>query len=148
MAWPATDPVVSCADGIAACHMNIKVIFQMNQWETGRKAEQLAAAYLRARGYHIWTCNWRSGKKELDLIAIFRGELVIVEVKSRIGNQVNLPSEVVDHKKQQHIILAADAFIRYHNSKRPTRFDVIAVIYGAGEVKIEHTENAFFPGVE
>lgn len=120
----------------------------MNHYETGRSAEQLASAYLRARGYFIWKSNWRSGKKELDLVAIHKGTLVIVEVKSRIGNQVNLPSEVVDHKKQRNIILAADAFIRYYNSRRPTRFDVIAVIYGAGGVKIEHTENAFFPGVE
>lgn len=120
----------------------------MNQWKTGRSAEQLAAAYLRARGYQIWKSNWRSGKKELDLVAIHRGELVIVEVKSRVGNQVNLPSEVIDSKKQQHIILAADAFIRFHNSRMPTRFDVIAVIYSGGGVEIEHVENAFYPGVE
>ena len=120
----------------------------MNQWETGRRAEELAAAYLRDRGYHIWKSNWRSGKKELDLVAIHRGELVIVEVKSRIENQVNLPSEVIDHQKQRNIIKAADAFIRFHQSTRPTRFDVIAVIFSGGGVKIEHIENAFFPGVE
>jgi putative endonuclease len=82
-------------------------------------------------------------------VAIHRGELVVVEVKSRSGNQVNLPSEVVDPKKQRNMILAADAFIRFHNSRMPTRFDVIAVIYNAGGgVKIEHIENAFYPGVE
>ncbi len=40
----------------------------MNQWKTGRHAERLAAAYLRTRGYRIWKSNWRSGKKELDLV--------------------------------------------------------------------------------
>ncbi|MEN8226690.1 MAG: YraN family protein [Bacteroidota bacterium] len=120
----------------------------MNQWDTGRGAERLAAAYLRAKGYYIWKSNWRSGKKELDLVAIHKGELVIVEVKSRVGNQVNLPSEVVHPKKQRNIILAAEAFIRYHNSKRPTRFDVIAVVYSSRGVEIEHIENAFFPEVE
>ena len=120
----------------------------MNQCETGRGAEKLAAAYLRARGYRIWKSNWRSGKKELDLVAIDRGELVIVEVKSRVGNLVNIPSEVVGQKKQRHIVLAADAFIRYHNWRKPTRFDVIAVIYNAGGVEIEHIENAFVPECE
>lgn len=120
----------------------------MNQWETGRRAEELAAAYLQDRGYHIWKCNWRSGKKELDLVAIYQGELVIVEVKSRFMNQVNLPSEVVNHQKQRNIIKATDAFIRFHNSLRPTRFDVIAVIYTGEGVEIEHIKNAFFPGVE
>ena len=128
--------------------MKKKVIIRMNQWETGRSAEQVAAAYLRARGYHIWKSNWRSGKKELDLVAIHRGELVVVEVKSRVGNQVNLPSEVVHPGKQRNIIRAAEAFIRYHNCRRPTRFDVIAVIYDARGVEIEHIENAFYPEVE
>ena len=120
----------------------------MNQIKSGKNAEQLAAAYLRARGYCILKSNWRSGKKELDLVAVHKGRLVIVEVKSRAGNQVNLPSEVIDQKKQRNIILAADAFIRFHNSRMPTRFDVIAVIYTGDGVEIEHIENAFYPGVE
>lgn len=120
----------------------------MNQCETGRGAEQVAAAFLRARGYRIWKSNWRSGKRELDLVAIHKGELVIIEVKSRVGNQVNLPSEVIHPKKQRNIVRAAEAFIRFHNSKMPTRFDVIAVIYDANGVEIEHIENAFYPQVE
>ena len=120
----------------------------MNQCEIGRGAEQLAAAYLRARGYRIWKSNWRSGKKELDLVAIHKGELVIIEVKSRVGNQVNLPSEVIHPKKQRNIVRATEAFIRYHNCLMPTRFDVIAVIYNNGGIEIEHIENAFYPHVE
>ena len=120
----------------------------MNKCEKGRNAEQLAARFLMARGYRIWKTNWRWGKKELDIVALHGGELVIVEVKSRDGNAVNHPSKVVHLKKQRNIILAADAFIRFHNSRRPTRFDVIAVIYTSGGVEIEHIENAFFPETE
>lgn len=120
----------------------------MNNCEKGKSAEQLAARFLMARGYRIWKTNWRWGKKELDIVALHAGELVIVEVKSRVGNAVNHPSEVVNLKKQRNIILAADAFIRLYNSRRPTRFDVIAVIYTSGGVEIEHIENAFFPEVE
>ncbi len=61
----------------------------MNQCKTGRKAERVAADYLRARGYRIWKTNWRWGKRELDLVTLYRNELVIVEVKSRVGNPVN-----------------------------------------------------------
>jgi len=120
----------------------------INQCETGRKAEQLVARYLTARGYRIWKTNWRWGRKELDLVATHHGELVIVEVKCSVENQVNSPSEVVDQRKQRHIILAAEAFIWLHNIKMPTRFDVIGVIYNSGHAKIEHIENAFLPGVE
>lgn len=120
----------------------------MNQCDTGRKAEKVAAAYLRARGYHIWKSNWRWGKRELDLVTTYRNELVIVEVKARVQNQVNLPWEVVGPAKQRNIVLATDAFIRLYDCRRPTRFDVIGVSYNSAGLKIEHIENAFFASVE
>ena len=120
----------------------------MNQYEKGREAEHLAARYLRARGYRIWKTNWRWGRKELDLVTLYRDELVIVEVKARIGNTVNDPSEVVDGAKQRNIVLATEAFIRLYDCRRPTRFDVIAVIHNSEGMEIEHVENAFFPKVE
>jgi putative endonuclease len=120
----------------------------MNQCKTGRNAEQVAAGYLKARGYRIWKCNWRWGNKELDLVTLHRNELVIVEVKSRIENAVNDPSVVIDRIKERNIVLAAEAFIRLHGCSRPTRFDVIAVIYRNSGMEIEHLENAFYPGVD
>jgi len=122
--------------------------YTMNQCHKGKRAEQYAARYLRARGYRIWKSNWRWGKRELDLVTLHRGELVIVEVKARDGNSVNDPAEVVDPAKQRNIVLATDAFIRLYDCRRPTRFDVIGVAYGADGVEIEHIENAFIPGVE
>ena len=121
---------------------------EMNACDKGRGAEMLAAGYLRARGYRIWKSNWRWGKKELDLITLHRNELVIVEVKARMDNAVNDPSEVVDPVKQRNMVLAADAFIRLHGCCRPTRFDVIAVIYRGSDVEIEHIGNAFYPVVD
>jgi len=120
----------------------------MNQFKSGRNAEMVAAGYLKTRGYRIWKTNWRWGKRELDLVALFRNELVIVEVKSRAGNAVNDPSVVVDRIKERNIVLAAEAFIRLHGCRYPTRFDVIAVIYGSSGMEIEHLENAFYPTVE
>lgn len=120
----------------------------MNQCKAGRNAEKAAAGYLQARGYRIWKTNWRWGRRELDLVTLHRHELVIVEVKARVGNAVNDPSVVVDREKERNIILAADAFIRLHGCCRPTRFDVIAVIYSGSGMEIEHTENAFYPTAE
>ena len=120
----------------------------MNQCKTGRNAENAAAGYLRSRGYQIWKTNWRWGKRELDLVTLYRNELVIVEVKSRVGNSVNDPAEVIDQAKERNIVLAADAFIRLHGCCHPTRFDVIAVIYDGSGMEIEHMENAFYPTVE
>jgi putative endonuclease len=128
--------------------INVHVPDRMNQCEKGRMAERLAARFLRTRGYRIWKTNWRWGKRELDLVTLFRGELVIVEVKAMDGNPVNHPSEVVDRCKQRNIVLATEAFIRIYNCRLPTRFDVFAVRYNPAGVEIEHVENAFFPEAE
>ena len=120
----------------------------MNQCEIGRKAEGVAAEYLRARGYRIWKSNWYWGKKELDLVTLYRNELVIVEVKARVDNPVNLPWEVVDQNKQRNIVLATAAFIRLYDCHHPTRFDVIGVSYQGTGMEIEHIENAFYASVE
>lgn len=120
----------------------------MNPCDKGSHAEKVAAGYLRARGYRIWKTNWRWGKKELDMITLHRNELVIVEVKSRMDNAVNDPLEVVDPVKQRNLVLAAEAFIRLHGCCRPTRFDVVAVVYRGSGLEIEHIENAFYPVVE
>lgn len=108
----------------------------------------MAARYLRARGYRIWKSNWRSGHRELDLVALYQNQLIIVEVKARDGNPVNEPSEVVDPVKQRNIVLATESFIRRYDCHYPTRFDVVAVIYHAGGFEIEHLENAFYAAVE
>ena len=55
---------------------------------------------------------------------------------------------VVDPVKERNIVLAAEAFIRLHGCNRPTRFDVIAVVYEGSGMEIEHLENAFYPFVE
>lgn len=120
----------------------------MNNLERGRDAERIAARYLISMGYRILRTNWRWGRKELDLVALHRGILVIIEVKSMHGNRVNHPWEVVDSMKQRNIVLAADAYIRRYRCRWPTRFDVMAVIYHARGVEIGHIENAFYPGVE
>ena len=120
----------------------------MNHCKTGRNAEQLAARFLRARGYCILKTNWRWGKKELDIVATHGGVLIVVEVKSMVDNQVNHPYEVVDQRKQRNLVRAAEGFIRVFNSRIPTRFDVIAVIYHGGQVEIEHIKDAFRPEIE
>lgn len=120
----------------------------MNTHEKGLRAEQVAAGYLKARGYTIWKTNWRWGRKELDLVALHRNELIIVEVKASVESDINDPSEVVGPGKQRNIVLAAEAFIRLHDCHYATRFDVISVLYERENVEIEHYENAFYPMAE
>ena len=115
--------------------------------ETGRKAEVIAEELLKGKGYKILHRNWRFYQKELDIVASFNKTLIIVEVKSRIQNFGEPPSESVTISKMKHIVDAAEAYIFRYNIQDEIRFDVIAVSFYGEEFFTEHIEGAFIPGV-
>ena len=49
----------------------------------GNLGEQKAKEYLLNNGYQILEKNWKHQKYEIDIIAIDREELVIIELKTR-----------------------------------------------------------------
>ena len=51
--------------------------------EFGIEGEDKAANYLIREGYIILDRNWRSGHKELDIVAEKDGTLVVLEVKTQ-----------------------------------------------------------------
>jgi putative endonuclease len=114
--------------------------------ELGRKGEMEALVYLKQKGFEIKEVNYKIGKLEIDIIAIDKNELVIVEVKTRGRNDIINPEEAVTQKKQQHLIKAAHQYITSHNTQLNTRFDIVTVIYQDG-TKIEHIADAFYPKV-
>ncbi len=113
----------------------------------GKEGEEEAAAYLAANGYVIRHRNWRSGKKELDIVAEYRGEIVVVEVKTRRGRQFGNPEAAVTDRKIRHILTSTDAYLKTFEVDLPVRFDVIAVTGSQAPFHIEHIENAFYPPV-
>ena len=46
--------------------------------ELGKEGEDEAVRYLETKGYRICHRNWRSGRKELDIVAEHQGELIVV----------------------------------------------------------------------
>ncbi|HPT32529.1 MAG TPA: YraN family protein [Prolixibacteraceae bacterium] len=112
--------------------------------ETGDTAEHVARGYLEEKGYKILNTNWRVGHLELDIVAQDGDELVIVEVKSRMGEPFEHPVDALSDKKIKKVITAAEAWIQFHNWPGETRFDLILVtINGSNEFEIEHYDDAF-----
>ena len=122
----------------------------MTKAETGRRGEDLAVELLESKGYRVLDRNYRWQREEVDVVAFQPtpaddgGVIVFVEVKARRGTGYGRPEAAVDAAKQQAVMRVAEAYLHERRlMPSPTRFDVVAVLFGAGEPEIEHFENAF-----
>lgn len=111
----------------------------------GNKGEMLASRYLLDKGYAIHHHNWRSGHKEIDIIAQQRDTLVFVEVKSRASEEYGNAYDAVTDKKIALLISAAQAYLQKNKIDLKFRFDIITVIGCNEPYRIEHIEDAFYP---
>jgi putative endonuclease len=113
--------------------------------ELGIIGEELAANMLAQKGYTILHKNWNLHKGyELDIVAMKDNVVVFSEVKTRKSESLQKPEEAVNARKIQHIIKAANFYIKYYHIDAVIRFDIIAIVYkNANEYKINHIENAF-----
>lgn len=121
---------------------------------TGRQAlgasgEAVVAAWYEGRGYVVRERNWRSGHGELDLIVSRGGQLVFVEVRSRVGvvDPVVL-YQSVGHGKRRVLGRTARAYLRGVGGRRycSWRFDVAGVIYDGARAAVHCWENVGWVG--
>ncbi|MGC9772870.1 YraN family protein [Fervidobacterium islandicum] len=109
-----------------------------NNQKSWKIAEQIAAEYLKRKGYKIIERNYRTPYGEIDIIAKLGSSFVFVEVKSGTGFRIN-PSERVDKIKYEKIYRSAEYYLK---GKRYTRaqIDVVEVI-DKGIMEIKHYKN-------
>ena len=96
----------------------------------GRRAETLAAWYLRLRGFRILARRYRTPVGEIDLIAR-RGKLIVfVEVKQRPTDSE--AAEAVTGHAQRRIARAAASWLAAHPAAAglDLRFDVLIAVPG------------------
>lgn len=111
----------------------------------GRYGEDLAATWLKKKGYTIIARNYRKPFGEVDIIARNREYLVFVEVKTRRSRQFGTPAESVNFRKQQQISRVASEYIACtDNLERQCSFDIISVFLDDDRPPlIDHIVNAF-----
>ncbi|XZF14299.1 YraN family protein [Chitinophagaceae bacterium MMS25-I14] len=113
--------------------------------ETGIKGEHFAEKFLLNLGYNILERNWRHGKREVDLIAAHKGELVFAEIKTRTSFDFGFPEEAVDRRKQSFLKAAAEAYFDSTPGYENIRFDIISILLKNGQPEeITHFIDAFF----
>ena len=115
--------------------------------ETGKRGEALAVQYLKSKGYEILETNWRSVHKEIDVIAVDNGELVIVEVKTRGTDYFGYPEEAVDARKRKYLIEAAQTYVDKIDWDGGVRYDIVSVVLNKQTRTVHHIEDAFTPGL-
>lgn len=116
--------------------------------ELGKWGEDEAAKYLEGKGYVIFDRDWRTGNRDLDIVA--RSEdsmcLVFVEVKTRQTTELAKPEDAVDIRKQRNLAIAANIYVKSHTTPPNIRFDIVTVVGSpTGEIHIEHIVDAFNP---
>ncbi len=115
--------------------------------EQGNKAEIIAADYLSEKKFKIREKNWKFGQKEIDIIAEYQNKLIIVEVKARAESNAEPAGDLLSKKKMRNLVDAAEAYIFKEDLMLETRFDMIYIVFGPQEYKIQHIEEVFMPGV-
>lgn len=113
----------------------------------GALGEELAARYLKSRGYEIVERNYRCPEGEADLV-VFDGEseqVVLVEVKTRRQSREGVfPEEAVTSAKRRRYRRIAYQFAAEHYPCPAIRFDVIAIMLAFANVaEIHHVYGAF-----
>ncbi len=111
----------------------------MNRQEAGKKAEDLAAEHLQAKGFLVIERNFRAKVGEIDLIVQDGTEIVFVEVRSRASQAFGGAAASVDASKRRKVARAARVWLAARGWEGPCRFDVVAVEGG----RLEHIPAAF-----
>lgn len=110
----------------------------------GERGENIAARYLRDKGFKIIVRNFRCELGEIDIIARDGDTLVFVEVKTRTEDEP-APEQQVNSAKQHQITRIAKLYLgRYGVPQPPARFDIVGVVWPKDHRPIiRHTPHAF-----
>ena len=113
--------------------------------EVGKWGEEVAVNYLHKKGYTIRECDWRSGHRDIDIIAISPDQrfVVFIEVKTRTTDDVAAPEDAIDSRKIKNLGYAANAYVKLNQIVLDLRFDIITIVgNNQSEPLIDHIEDA------
>ena len=126
----------------------------------GELGERIAARWLARQGYTVLARRWRSGHRDIDVIAERDGTVAFVEVKTRAALEFGDPVEAVQAQKQRSLVRSAREWMTRHDqvirARHKTdsslsrgdeapryRFDVIGILLCDRRVWVRHVEDAF-----
>ena len=111
--------------------------------DLGKWGEDCAAAYLQHMGYTIVARDWKSGHRDIDIIAQDDAVVIFVEVKTRRNRVFVEPETAVDYYKRRNLQGAINHYVKYYHVNHDIRFDIITVVgtMGDADPEIEHLKD-------
>ena len=111
----------------------------------GARGEAAAEALLQAGGCRILARNYRCPHGELDIVALDRGVLIFVEVKTRSSTGFGSPRDAVTPAKRRKLARAASHYMLAHMEQECAyRADIIEVALRRGTAAVvRHLKGAF-----
>lgn len=110
--------------------------------DTGKWGEDMAAAYLEQKGYTIVERDWKSGRRDIDIIALDDDVVVFVEVKTRRNRLFGEPENAIDYHKRQNLQQAINHYVNFKHIRHEIRFDIITIVGTIGtEPEIDHLQD-------
>ena len=97
---------------------------------SGRRGEVLAAVWLMIRGYRILGFRLKTPQAEIDLLALRRGVLAVVEVKRRTSLEAALETVTFDQRQRLRRAGLAIAAGRPGLKDASVRLDLMALAPG------------------
>ena len=110
----------------------------------GKLGEDFACQYLQTCNFRIIDRNVVLLHGELDIVAISKKTVVIIEVKTRSNTFFGEPIEAVTKRKLNVLTRTAQLYLQKHpNLPEQVRIDVVSLIVGAKNeiVSLRHDEN-------
>jgi putative endonuclease len=99
---------------------------------------------LRSRGYAVVGAGFVARRGEIDLVCRRGGVLVVVEVKSRAGEDFGSPLDAVGPRKRRALMSAAAEYRALAEWRGPIRYAVVSVTSRSdGELVAELVEDPF-----
>ena len=111
--------------------------------ETGNLGEYLARQYLQEKGYKVIEQNYRSRYAEIDLVARHKDVLVVVEVRTKVGERFGSPEETLNGRKLYKVKRNAMAYAAHAKWDKLYRVDAVCIVLNEDHTvcRINHYEN-------
>jgi putative endonuclease len=131
----------ACRYFISSCY-NLKM--EKYKKTIGHFGENLAKNFLIKRGYKIIDCNAKISYCELDIVTIYKNEIVFVEVKTLASDKMGPADEALKHRQIKILKRAISLYCWQHRLNREkSRLDFISIDLNrmAQTAKLKHYKN-------